>query len=334
MSASLLVVDTAYLYFRAFFGVPGSLRGPGGQRVNAIRGTLGALTRLVETYRPTHLACAWDEDWRPQWRVDLLASYKAHRVADSPIGEDTGPASGAGTGGDAGAEDVPDDLAVQVPAIRSLLEALGLPVLGAPGAEADDVMGTLAHRFRDGARVLLASGDRDFTQLVDDRVHLLTPVGRTSGWREVGPADVVDGYGVPATAYVDLAALRGDPSDGIPGVTGIGERTAARLLSRYGDLPAIRERARAIVAGTSGPDKGGLTARHARSIVDADGYLDVASRVIGIVRDVPLDVELLDLRLPTTPTHPSDWDALVAEYGIESVGHRLVDVLDKPEGSP
>ncbi|QGF24624.1 5'-3' exonuclease [Raineyella fluvialis] len=303
----LLAVDTSYLFFRAFHGVPATLRSPTGEPVNAVRGTLDTLARLLEERHPTHLACAWDADWRPAWRVELMASYKAHRVAP-----------------DGRTEQIPDDLVPQIGVIRQVLEALGLPVLGATGAEADDVMGTLTVLFRGTGPVLLASGDRDFTQLVDDAagVALLTPVGRTPGWREIHEAEVREAYGVDAAAYVDLAALRGDSSDGIPGVPGIGDRTAARLLARYGDLTGVRR-----AAADGAVEKGGLTARQAEGIEAAAGYLDVAPRVIRIKQDLDLGLGPDDLRLPRAVADPAGWERLVAEYGLASPASRLTQAL-------
>ncbi|MFP5283159.1 MAG: flap endonuclease, partial [Actinomycetes bacterium] len=139
-SRRLLLLDTASLYFRAFYGVPDSLRAPDGRPVNAVRGLLDSIARLTETYHPSHLACCWDNDWRPAWRVELLPSYKAHRVADAGQTVVAEMASSAGTAG----ESAPDDLAPQVPMILDVLAALGVAVVGADGYEADDVIGTLA----------------------------------------------------------------------------------------------------------------------------------------------------------------------------------------------
>ena len=128
-----MLLDTASLYFRAFFGVPDSLRAPDGTPVNAVKGMLDFIARLVSTYQPTSLVCCWDEDWRPQWRVDLIPTYKAHRVVRAvPGGVDV--------------EITPDPLVVQIPMIRTMLDALGIPVVGAAGYEADDIIGTLATR--------------------------------------------------------------------------------------------------------------------------------------------------------------------------------------------
>lgn len=302
---TLLLVDTSYFYFRAFHGVPSSLRGPDGRPVNALRGTLDAISRLLEERRPTHLACAWDEDWRPAWRVELLESYKRHRV------------------GADGAEEIPAELETQIGPIREALEVLGVAVVGAPGAEADDVIGTLATRHGGPLRVDIASSDRDYTQLVDDArgIGLLTPV-RTSGWREVHEADVRAAYGVGPESYVELATLRGDSSDGIPGVPGIGDKTAAKLLARYGTLTALRQ-----AAADDSVEKGGLTSKHAAAIRDGADYLDRAGQVIGIVRDVELATDLADLALPPTLRDAQRWDELVATYGIASPAERLTKAL-------
>jgi 5'-3' exonuclease len=126
-----MLLDTASLYFRAFFGVPDSVKAPDGTPVNAVRGLLDFIARLVSDHRPTHLACCWDNDWRPQWRVDLVPTYKLHRVVEEvPGGADV--------------EETPDPLQVQVPVIVEVLDALGLAIVGADEHEADDVIGTLA----------------------------------------------------------------------------------------------------------------------------------------------------------------------------------------------
>ena len=187
---------------------------------------LDFITRLVETCAPTELVCCWDDDWRPAWRVELVPSYKGHRVA-----ENAGPDE----------EAVPDQLSIQVPVIREVLAAAGIPVVGAAGCEADDVIGTLA--THSSIPVDIVTGDRDLFQLVDDarRVRVLY-----TGKGGVGRADVMDEaaveakYGIPASRYADFATMRGDTSDGLPGVAGVGDKTAAALVTSYGDLASIR----------------------------------------------------------------------------------------------
>ena len=147
----LMLLDSAGLYYRAFHGVPDSITAPDGTPVNAVRGFLDMCAALVASRQPTGLVACWDDDWRPQWRVDLLASYKAHRVAAD------------------GAEDEPEALGVQVGIIAAVLAALGIPRVGAADFEADDVIATLARRHSARGEVVeVVTGDRDLIQLVDD----------------------------------------------------------------------------------------------------------------------------------------------------------------------
>lgn len=222
MARPLLLIDSASLYFRAFFGVPEKAAlAPDGTPVNAVRGFLDMLSTLVRGRGPDRLVCALDESWRPAWRVALLPSYKAHRLTP------------------AGGEEVPDALSVQVPIILEFLAALGITAVGAHDYEADDVIGTLA--TREPGPIEVATGDRDLFQLIDDaRAVTVLYCGRGVAKLEVlDNAALHAKYGVPAAGYADFAALRGDPSDGLPGVAGVGEKTAARLVDRYGDLDGI-----------------------------------------------------------------------------------------------
>ena len=221
----LMLLDTASLYFRAFFGVP-EITGPDGTPVNAVRGLLDFISRLVGDYRPTDLVCCWDDDWRPQWRVDLLPSYKAHRV----VAERTGQPD---------VEEVPDPLEVQVPIIREVLAAFGICVVGAPGYEADDVIGSLASQA--SQPVDIVTGDRDLFQLVDDdRDVRVLYIARGVGNHERVTNDWVRAkYGIDARQYADFATLRGDASDGLPGVAGVGEKTAATQAAVLSGPPPL-----------------------------------------------------------------------------------------------
>lgn len=218
-----MLLDTASLYFRAYFGVPDSVKAPDGTPVNAVRGLLDFIDRLVKDHRPEHLVACMDADWRPHWRVELIPSYKAHRVAEErPAGPD--------------AEEVPDTLSPQVPVIEAVLDALGIARVGVAGYEADDVIGTYTARAT--GPVDIVTGDRDLYQLVDDArgVRVLYPVKGVGTLNLVDEAALREKYGVDGAGYADLALLRGDPSDGLPGVPGIGEKTAAKLLAEFGDL--------------------------------------------------------------------------------------------------
>ncbi|MGZ8744919.1 MAG: 5'-3' exonuclease [Nocardioides sp.] len=305
----LMLLDTASLYFRAFFGVPDSFTAPDGTPVNAVRGLLDFIARLVTDYQPTHLACCWDNDWRPQWRVDLLPSYKAHRV-EAPL-----PAAGPH---DAHyVEEVPDPLEAQIPVILDMLAAFGITVVGADGYEADDVIGTLATDA--GMPVDIVTGDRDLFQLVNDDAEVrVLYTARGVGKHERVTNDVVrEKYGVDAHQYADFATLRGDASDGLPGVAGVGEKTAATLLGRFGHIDGI-------VAAAEDPESD-LAPGPRRKIKDAADYLAVASTVVAVARD--LDLGSPDLTLPRTPAHPNAVVALSQKWGLDSPAARLVEAL-------
>ena len=293
----LLLFDTASLYFRAFHGIPATLRAEDGRPVNAVRGLLDFLARFITDYAPTEVACCWDNSWRPAWRVALIPSYKAHRVAYRDV------------------EEVPAELVVQVPLIRDVLAALGLPVVGADGYEADDIMGTLASTA--SIPVDVVTGDRDLFQLVDDE----RPIRVLYCGRGVANHDRVDTawlrakYDIDGPGYVDFAVLRGDPSDGLPGVAGIGEKTAARLVADYGGMEGI------LAAASAGRFSPTITNRIAAAI----DYLGAAGEVVAVRRDVELGP--LDLTLPPVPADPEAFARLTAELNLGGAADRIVAAM-------
>ena len=292
-----MLLDTAGLYFRAFYGVPDTMRAPNGEPINAVRGVLDMIARLATEFEPTEIVACWDDDWRPQWRVDLIPTYKTHRVAL--------PATDA----DPSIEDVPDFLSPQVPIIRAVLGALGIPIIGAARHEADDVMGTLASHA--DLPVDVVTGDRDLFQLVDDaRQVRVIYTGRGMSRLEIlTDAALTAKTGVTPAQYADFACLRGDASDGLPGVAGIGEKTAARLLAAHGDLPGI------VAAAADSASFIGVSAR--AKILAAADYLRVAPTVVNVVRD--LDLPECDARIRSeTPGRAAELDRLSAEWGLAS----------------
>jgi len=298
-----MLLDSASMYFRAFFGVP-EIKAPDGTPVNAVRGFLDFIARLVEQYRPSDLVCCWDDDWRPQWRVDLLPSYKAQRVVtENEVGPDV--------------EEVPDPLQVQVPIIVDVLAALGLPVRGAAGYEADDVIGTLATGA--GMPVDVVTGDRDLFQVVDDAagVRVLYIAKGVGNHERVDDAWVRDKYGVGAAQYADFATIRGDASDGLPGVKGIGEKGAASLLGAYGDLAGIRAAAQDPAAT--------LTLGLRAKLLAGEEYLQVAPTVVAVARDVALD--RTDTALPHAPADPERLAELAERYNLASSVARVTAAL-------
>ncbi len=303
-----MLLDTAALYFRAFHGVPDTVRAPNGMPVNAVRGLLDIIARLVTEFQPSEIVACWDDDWRPQWRVDLIPTYKSHRVAAVQP-----------TDADHPTEDVPDLLAPQVRVIREVLAALGIPVIGAPEHEADDVIGTLASHS--SIPVDVVTGDRDLFQLVDDsREVRVIYTGRGMARLEtLTDAALVAKYAVTPAQYADFAALRGDASDGLPGVPGVGEKTAATLLSGFGNLDGI-------VAAAADPSSVMAASVRARMLAAAD-YLAVAPAVVNVVRDLGLPD--FDARIRSgTPEGTARLERLAAEWGLGSSLTRARAALD------
>jgi 5'-3' exonuclease len=306
-----MLLDTAALYFRAFYGVPDTVRAPDGTPVNAVRGLLDIIARLVIEFEPTELVACWDDDWRPQWRVDLIPTYKAHRVAQVlPTGS---------------VEEVPDLLTPQVAVIRDVLDALGIPVIGAPHHEADDVIGTLASHS--AIPVDVVTGDRDLFQLVDDsRDVRVIYTGRGMAHLEtLTDAALEAKCAVTPAQYADFATMRGDASDGLPGVAGVGEKTAVALLSTYRDLDGI-------VAAAADPASGMAPPVRARILAAAD-YLAVAPTVVKVVRDLKLPD--FDARIQAiTPERASELDRLDAQWALGSSLKRVLEALRAVPSSP
>ncbi|MEV4247063.1 5'-3' exonuclease [Streptosporangium canum] len=294
----LMLLDTPSLYFRAFYGVPESMTAPDGMPVNAVRGLIDMIATLIRQHSPGELVACMDADWRPAFRVAAIPTYKAHRVATGDV------------------EEVPDTLAPQVPVIEQVLDAVGIARLGVPGYEADDVMGTLAVSAK--GQVDIVTGDRDMFQLVDDAqpIRVLYTARGVKNLDLVDEAAVAAKYGVPGRSYADFATLRGDPSDGLPGVPGVGDKTAAALITRFGSLEALL---RAV------DEDGDLTAGQRAKLSAARDYLRVAPAVVQVARDVPIPE--LDLALPDRARDPLALAALVERYGLGGPVGRLSEAL-------
>lgn len=294
-----MLLDTASLYFRAFHGVPESVAAPDGTPINAVRGLLDFIARLVADRSPTRLVACMDADWRPAFRVAALPTYKAHRLA----------------GGDE--ELVPPGLVPQVPVIEEVLDALGLARVGVAGFEADDVIATLAAVADVPTDVV--TGDRDLFQVVDDArgVRVLYTARGVGRHEVVDEAAVRARYGIPGRSYADFALLRGDPSDGLPGVPGIGDKTAAWLIERYGSLEAVLAACAEPRSDLPPGPRGRLRA--------AGDYLAAAPLVVRVRTDVPLP--RYDDTLPTAPRHPDRLAALDERWGLGSSLQRVLQAL-------
>ncbi|HUY52203.1 MAG TPA: 5'-3' exonuclease [Streptosporangiaceae bacterium] len=301
----LMLLDTASLYYRAFYGVPDTLTAPDGTPVNAVRGLLDMIARLVRARPPAALVACLDADWRPAFRVAAIASYKAHRARPD------------------GTEEAPPSLTAQIPVIEEVLAAMGIAMAAASGYEADDVIGTLTARA--GGPVDIVTGDRDLFQLVDDErpVRVIYTARGLTKLDVVDEAAVTQRYGIPGRAYGDFAVLRGDPSDGLPGVPGVGEKTAAALVQTFGSIDAIID---ALDRGHGGFPKGSRP-----KVAAARGYLTAALPVVRVATDAPV-LEVTG-RLPVTGADPARLAALDARWDLGSSLRRASSALAEPPGA-
>jgi 5'-3' exonuclease len=304
-----MLLDTPTLYFRAYFGIPESITAPDGMPINAVRGTMDFISTLVTGYRPDRLIACFDADWRPAFRVEAIPSYKAHRVLEV---EPDGAA-----GGSASVEVVPDTLSPQVPVIEAVLDAFGIARGWAEHFEADDAIAAYA-AAHDGP-VDVVTGDRDMFQLVDDsrEVRVLNIARGVSKLEVLDDSALAAKYGIPGRGYADFATLRGDPSDGLPGVAGIGEKSAATLVAEYGSLDGI-------LAALDDPTSG-LKPAVRKRLDAARDYLAVAPQVVRVRADAP--VTPVDATLPEAPAHPDKLDELAERYGVASPIQRLTRAL-------
>lgn len=307
----LLLLDGASLWFRAYYALPESITAPDGRPVNAVRGFIDMVAALMTRTEPSRMAVCLDLNWRPQFRVDAVPSYKAHRVAEAVAGS---PDS----------EEVPETLTPQVDMIMDVLAAAGVATAGAEGLEADDVLGTLAARERTDP-VVVVSGDRDLLQVAADEpneVRVLY-VGRGLAKAELfGPVEVAEKYGVPlhraGDAYAELALLRGDASDGLPGVKGVGEKTASTLMLRFGSIEALR-------AAASDPTSDLAQGIRAK-LAAASDYLDAALPVVRVVRDADVVFSRSDV-IPAVPADEARLAELASELGIGNAVNRLTTAM-------
>jgi 5'-3' exonuclease len=294
-ASQTLLVDAPSLLYRALFSTPDSVRTPEGTPINAAHGFFRMLARLIQDHDPDFIACADDANWRPTWRVKLIESYKDFRAA-------------AGSAQQAAEE----RLAPQLPILYGFLEMCDIPVIGHPDYEAEDVVGTLAQRAP--GQVAIFSGDRDLFQLVrDTRIVVHFPIRGVSKVDVVDEAYIAKRYGIPGRAYRDFAVLRGDPSDGLPGVRGIGEKLAASLVSRYGDLETILREA----------ERAGASVSLAKVRREAD-YVRRAMKVVSIATDLPL--ESADLSRPRGLPRV-EIVAAAKRFGLEGPISALVNAL-------
>jgi 5'-3' exonuclease len=297
---TLMLLDSASLWYRAYYGMPDTLLSPSGMPVNAIRGYLDMTARLVSMYSPNRLVACIEGDWRPSWRVDLWPDYKANRLE---VGSDE--------------EEEPETLTPQIPVLLDLIDAFGIPMVGVDDYEADDVMATFATNEKGPIRVV--TGDRDLFQLVDDKrdIKIVYLAKGITNHDLVDTAFVADKYSIPGDRYALFAMFRGDPSDGLPGVKGIGEKGAALIANNYSTTD---EALAAALAGATA-----LPPALAKKIIAGEEYLKIAPTLVHCARDVALPS--MDLALPKKPSDLSQIYQMKEEYGLGASVDRLIAAL-------
>lgn len=296
---SLMLLDSASLWYRAFYGMPDSLLGPDGTPVNAIRGYLDMSARLISTYKPNRLVACIEGDWRPSWRVELFPQYKANRIDEE------------------GLEEEPDLLAPQIPILMDVLDALGIAIVGIDDYEADDVMASFADREEGPIRIV--TGDRDMFQLVDDKRDIkIVYLAKGISQHDLVDTDWVSKkYKIPGDRYALFAMFRGDPSDGLPGVKGIGEKGSAIISNEFATVDEV------INAAKNGHPS--LTPNLIKKILDGQEYLAIAPTLVQCARDVSLP--RIDLALPKKPEDLSQIYALQKQYGLGASIDRMIAAL-------
>jgi len=297
---TLMLLDSASLWYRAYYGMPDTLLAPNGTPVNAIRGYLDMTARLVGIYKPDRLVACLDGDWRPSWRVDIFPAYKANRLEEE------------------GEEEVePETLTPQIPILLDILDLFGIPVVGVDDYEADDVMATFAVREKGPIRIV--TGDRDLFQLVDDKrdIKVVYLAKGISQHDLVDISWVANKYGIPGDRYALFAMFRGDPSDGLPGVRGIGEKGAALIANNFASVDE------ALTGAKAGHEV--LSASLAKKIIEGTEYLKIAPILVNCARDVA--IPKMEISMPKKPNDLSEIYAIKDEYGLGASVDRLIAAL-------
>lgn len=296
---TLMLLDSASLWYRAFFGMPDTLVSPSGLQVNAIRGYLDMTSKLINLYKPNRIVACLEGDWRPSWRVELFPDYKMNRLDET------------------GEEEEPDTLTPQIPILLDLLEALGIPMLGVDDYEADDLMATLA--VNQPGPVRIVTGDRDLFQLVDDKRDVKI-VYLAKG---VANHDLVDlkwierKYEIPGDRYGLFAMIRGDASDGLPGIKGIGEKGAASIAKQFTDLTEVMK------AAVSNDER--LTPNLRKKLLESAEYAKIAPRLVGCATDV--SIPEMKIHIPSEPLDSKKVQHIKDEYGLGTSVDRIMNAL-------
>ena len=297
---TLMLLDSASLWYRAYFGMPDTLVSPAGMPVNAIRGYLDMTSRLLVKYQPNRLVACLEGDWRPSWRVELFADYKLNRVDES------------------GDEEEPDTLGPQIPILLDVLDALGIPLLGVDDYEADDLMATFA--VKQPGPVRIVTGDRDLFQLADDErdVKIVYLAKGISNHDLVDRAWIKQRYEIPGDRYALFAMIRGDASDGLPGIRGIGEKGAATIANSFSTLGEVMK------AAAAGDER--LTPNLRKKLLESGDYAAIAPKLVGCALDVAIPE--MDIALPKKPKSLAKIEKLKEEHGLGASIDRIISALN------
>jgi len=296
---TLMLLDSASLWYRAYFGMPDTLVSPTGEPVNAIRGYLDMTAHLMEIYKPTRIVACIEGDWRPSWRVDLFPDYKANRLDVE------------------GEEEEPDTLGPQIPILLDLLEAFGIPLVGVDDYEADDVMASFA--VREKGPIKIVTGDRDLFQLVDDsrKISVVYLAKGIANHDHVDLKWIANKYDIPGERYALFAMIRGDASDGLPGIRGIGEKGAAVIAKQFTSLEEV------MLAAEREDDR--LTANARKKLLESSEYAKIAPKLVHCALDVPLPN--LDLKVPPRPANLDEIYQYQKDYGLGASIDRFISAL-------
>jgi len=296
---SLLLIDSASLWYRAYYGMPDTMVAPDGTPVNAIRGFLDMTARLVTHYKPNRIVACLEGDWRPTWRTDIFPGYKANRVDET------------------GEEDEPDTLAPQIPLLLDLLDLFGLPMVGVDNYEADDLIAT--YSTSEKGPIYIVTGDRDLFQLVDDarKVKVIYLAKGFSQQEVVDLAWIKQKYGIPGERYALFAMIRGDASDGLPGVRGIGEKGAAVIANAFSTIEE------SLAAAHADDDR--LTPLLRKRLIEGSDYIKIAPTLVHCALDVPIPT--MEIALPQAPQDLSEIYAFKDKYGLGASVDRLIAAL-------
>ncbi len=298
---TLMLIDSASLWYRAYYGMPETMVAPDGTPVNAIRGYLDMTARLLTMYQPNRLVACIEGDWRPSWRVALFPEYKANRVEEGRQDE----------------EEEPDTLTPQIPILLDLIDAFGITVIGIDDYEADDVMASYAVQHEGPVRIV--TGDRDLFQMVDDdrNVAVVYLAKGLSQHELVDKQWVANRYEIPGDRYALFAMFRGDPSDGLPGVKGIGVKGAAHIANHFHSVDDVLS-----AAERNHPS---LTPALTKRILAGREYLAIAPTLVHCAKDISLPNVSLSL-----PKYPKDMNVIremQEKYALGASVDRLVSAL-------